>query len=122
MNKKPTVCIDFDGVIAQCERFHPYKVGEPMPGAVEWVKKIAESASVYVLSARASNPNAVKWIEDYLDRNNIPHDNVSNVKPPAVCYIDDRAIPFDPPVFGWYDVHKMVVGMIEGYHDEIKPK
>jgi hypothetical protein len=118
---KPTVCIDFDGVIAQYERYHPYVVGEPMPGAVEWVKKIAESASVYVLSARASHPNAVKWIEDWLTRHGIPFDKVSNIKPPAVCYIDDRAIPFDPPVFGWQEVHEMTLTMIEGYHDE-KPK
>ncbi len=102
MDHKPTICIDFDGVI------HHYLkpwTGEtdindpPTPGAMEFLRDMTEHFRVCILSTRSRNPLAVKAIQDWmidhwgrsawLDKIEFPTE-----KPPALIYIDDRAMLF----------------------------
>ena len=95
---KQTVVFDFDGVI------HSYTSGwkgatiipdPPVPGIKEAIEKIRKFYYVVVVSSRCSSPEGVTAIIDYLKVNGIVVDDVVMEKPPAVVYIDDRAIRFN---------------------------
>ena len=96
---QPTVVFDFDGVI------HSYKSGwkgeteipdPPVPGIREAIAHIRLAGyRVVVVSTRGRSEEGRKAIQDWLTENGIEVDNITPNKPPAVCYIDDRAICFD---------------------------
>lgn len=90
---KKTVCLDFDGVL------HAYSRGwadgtvydGPMPGAVEAVQKLSERHKLVVQTTRENLDEVRAWLERY----GFPSMEVTNKKPPAVLYIDDRALRFE---------------------------
>jgi hypothetical protein len=95
---KPTVIFDFDGVI------HSYKSGwngatvipdEPVPGIREAIVEIRNHYRVVVVSTRCYQEGGIDAIHDWLLDHNIPVDDVTSEKPPAIVQIDDRAIKFD---------------------------
>lgn len=97
MNKQ-TVVLDFDGVI------HSYTSGwkgidiipdPPVKGIKEAIDKIREKYKVVVVSARSASSIGRTAIEKYLNKYNIIVDEISDVKPPAIVYVDDRAIQFN---------------------------
>lgn len=92
MAEHDTIAIDFDGVI------HKYSKGwqdgsiydEPVPGAREALLELAKDFKLVVFTAR-SDQNAVReWISKKINLS-LP---VTNIKPPALAYIDDRAVHF----------------------------
>ena len=93
------VVFDFDGVI------HSYTSGwcgvseipdPPVAGIKDAISKIREAGyRVVVVSTRCAEPAGEQSVIDWLKRQKISVDGVSSTKPPAVCYIDDRAICFD---------------------------
>lgn len=102
-----TVCVDFDGTL------HPYTAGwvgvvpadePPTDGArafLQWCK--TSGFRVVVQSARASFPEGKGAIEQWIAKW-LPPDEVAEVtavKPAAVAYVDDRAVPFTGD---WHDV------------------
>ena len=97
MNK--TVVFDFDGVI------HSYTSGwkgedvipdPPVPGIKEAIADIrAAGFEVVVVSARTATTNGIYAIGKWLEKHGIEYDGVCTEKPPALVYIDDRAICFD---------------------------
>lgn len=94
-----TVVFDFDGVI------HSYTSGftciadnmdPPVPGIKEAIDDIRKNGYyVVVVSSRCADPLGKESIWKYLWKYNITVDDVRTEKPPAVAYIDDRAICFD---------------------------
>ena len=96
---KQTVVFDFDGVI------HSYKSGwqgttiipdEPVEGIKEAIAKIREAGyEVVVVSTRCENYYGQMAITEYLKKHDIEVDKILKEKPPAIVYIDDRAICFD---------------------------
>ena len=90
---------DFDGVI------HSYTSGwkgateipdPPVPGIREAIQHIRLAGyRVVVVSTRCCGPEGMGAVRRYLRDNGITVDDVMMEKPPAVCYIDDRAICFD---------------------------
>lgn len=94
-----TVVFDFDGVI------HSYTSGwqgvgiaadPPVPGIKEAISDIREEGYlVVVVSTRCAELLGRATVENYLAKHEIFVDNVLAHKPPAVVYIDDRAICFD---------------------------
>lgn len=99
MSYVPTVVFDFDGVI------HSYTSGwkgvdnipdPPVPGIRDAIAEIrAAGYRVVVVSTRCSEPDGLVAIRKFMDENNILVDDISAHKPPALVYIDDRAICFD---------------------------
>ncbi len=99
MKHKPTVVFDFDGVI------HSYKSGwqgageipDPVvPGIAEAIEQLRGLGyKVVVVSTRCSCVEGLGAVRKYLRDNGIEVDDVMAEKPPAICYIDDRAICFD---------------------------
>lgn len=96
---KQTVVFDFDGVI------HSYTSGwkgvevipdPPVPGIKEAIDDIrAAGYEVVVVSTRCADPEGMIAVFQYLKRNGIEVDDIRKEKPPAIVYIDDRAICFD---------------------------
>ena len=96
-----TVVFDFDGVI------HSYTSGwqgedaipdPPVPGIREALKEIHDAGyEVVVVSTRCATIKGHGAIEAWLYDNGLREyiDKVCKEKPPAIAYIDDRAICFD---------------------------
>ncbi|GHV45746.1 hypothetical protein FACS1894204_05700 [Synergistales bacterium] len=101
MNKK-TVVFDFDGVV------HAYTSGwkgfDVITDPV--VKEAADAISVLrsdgyeviIVSTRCAEATGLEAVKKYLTDNNIEVDDVVTHKPPALAYIDDRAICFTPGI------------------------
>jgi predicted phosphatase len=94
---KPTIAIDFDGVI------HAYKNGwqgnanlePPVPGAVDALNALGKVYKVVVYSTRAQTTEGREAIAGYLKKIGVKETlEITDKKPIAVCYVDDRAIRF----------------------------
>lgn len=96
---KKTVVFDFDGVI------HSYTSGwkgenvipdQPVKGIKEAIDGIrAAGYEVVIVSTRCAYMSGKRAIHEWLEKHGIVVDDVRQEKPPAICYIDDRAICFD---------------------------
>lgn len=98
---KKTVVFDFDGVI------HSYTSGwrgpteipdPPVKGIESALREIRDAGyEIVIVSTRCTNPFGRMAIENWLDMYGMTHlvDRVCKEKPPAIVYIDDRAICFD---------------------------
>lgn len=90
---KKTLAIDFDGVL------HAYTKGwqdgsiydGPTEGASEMMKHLQRAGFTLVVLTTRTDHDAVKL---WLIKHDIPFDDVTNIKVPAIAYIDDRAIRF----------------------------
>lgn len=108
MDNRPSVLVDFDGVI------HSYKSGwqgshlipdDPVPGAVEWLETLSQHFKVIIFSTRANDIQGEAAIVNAIERwciglwGGIPDWvnflTVTSEKKPAVVIIDDRAIRFN---------------------------
>lgn len=99
MRKKQTVVFDFDGVI------HSYTSGwqgvdvipdPPVHGIKQAIAEIKKAGyEVVVVSTRCAKSDGLLAVMKYLTNYGIKVDKVLAEKPPAVVYIDDRAICFD---------------------------
>lgn len=97
--RKKVIVLDFDGCI------HHYTSGytgivpkdPPSPGALEFVRWLREKKfTIVVLSARIRDDKGRQEIENWLIEHNFPDGIiVTNIKPPAVLYVDDRGWRFD---------------------------
>ncbi|MFW6086762.1 MAG: hypothetical protein ACODAG_06115 [Myxococcota bacterium] len=90
---KPTVCVDLDGVL---NLYRGWK-GEdhwpgPRPGAKAFIEALLEDGYEVVVFTTRSMMRTAMWL--YTHQFPWEQLEVSNVKPPAVAYIDDRAILF----------------------------
>ena len=95
---KPTVAVDFDGVL------HRYSRGwtgpgdvydEPTAGALQAVEDLVQHFRVVVFTARARTPGGASAVHWWLRLHGFPGLEVTAEKPPAVVYLDDRAMRFD---------------------------
>lgn len=109
---KKTIAIDFDGVI------HRYSEGwedgsiydEPIEGAREAIRRLKRKGFKIVIFTTRLNPkfneinegvrNCYQDIYNWLKKHLIEFDELTNNKPPAIAYIDDRAIRFT----NWKDI------------------
>lgn len=95
---KKTICIDFDGVIHKYSKgYHDGTIYDP-PSEGTWnaLKELAENYKLVVLTARARTPEAIEEIGNYLKTYDLAQfvTNITNIKPAAAWYIDDKAIQF----------------------------
>ena len=98
---RPTVCFDFDGVI------HSYTSGwkgadvipdPPVSGIRMALKSFKDNGyTVYVCTTRCETIKGRNAVMRYLHEHVLMQyvDFVTGSKPPAIAYIDDRAIQFD---------------------------
>lgn len=103
----PTIVFDFDGVI------HSYKSGwkgvENIPDPpVEGIRQVIEDLlergyRVVIVSSRCTSPEGIDAIRSWLKQYGFPWIEVMAEKPPALVYVDDRAICFDGKTEDLYD-------------------
>ena len=96
--EKKTVVFDFDGVIHSYQ--HPYTTewdipDPPVPGIADVIDNLNKDFKVIVCSTRCRTSAGRSAVADWLFKNGIAVYGVEAEKPPAVCYVDDRAIRFD---------------------------
>ncbi len=92
MDHRPDLYIDFDDTIHDTKNVSEgHKMGQPTAGAVNAVRYLSRSYRIIVFTVRGDQP----YIKDWLRHFNIPFDAVTNVKGPAVAYVDDKAVHFD---------------------------
>lgn len=91
------IAVDFDGTIVK----HEYpKIGEPIPGALEWIKRWGKAGAKIILWTMRSGIYLTEAVE-YLENNGItlygvndnPHQRywTSSPKAYANLYVDDAA-------------------------------
>jgi ribonucleotide monophosphatase NagD (HAD superfamily) len=92
-----SIAIDLDGTIHDPFNRKPgYKMGQPIPGAVEAVKYLKEQGHhIIIFPTWADNMQRRKAIVDWLSYFKVPFDDVTSVKPEADFYIDNNAIRFE---------------------------
>jgi len=93
--KKPVVAIDLDGVIANYDGIWRGErhIGKPFPGAKKFLMLLKKAdIDFIILTARNEKKHVLHWCA----KNNLPKPlKITNIKPQASVYIDDRAINFD---------------------------
>lgn len=114
--KRKSVCVDLDGVIAHYEGWKGVKtIGDPIPGAREFLQRLIQNYNVVIHTTRA-NPvinkeELLKYAEKYglglsslqcarmiltrwFRKHNMPYSSIwtGHGKPKAMAYIDDRAL------------------------------
>lgn len=91
------LAIDFDGVI------HGYQSGwtgystaddPPVPGVREFIEEMRKDYQIIVHSTRAETEEGYHAIVAYLSYFGIYWDDITNEKPPARVYLDDRSMLF----------------------------
>lgn len=98
-NNVKTIAVDFDGVIHSYEKGWLSGViyGTPMRDSKLTINELIKKGfKVVVFTARTELDPVRKWLVEY----DFPELEVTNIKPPAMCYIDDRAIRFR----NWKDI------------------
>jgi hypothetical protein len=91
---KPTICLDFDGVI------HSYTSGwqgatsipdPPVPGAKEFIEEALEHFTICVFSSRSAQYGGRSAMEKWMKEHGFPEGvEFPATKPPAFLTIDDR--------------------------------
>lgn len=89
------IAIDFDDTIHNTKnRKQGFKMGQPMPGAIQALKELSIDNKIIIHTIWGGNPEMKRAISGWLDYFDIPYDQITNVKPKADVYIDDKAIHF----------------------------
>lgn len=90
------LAVDFDGVIHDDKNPKPgRRMGPPIPNSQPSMRKLKEIGYTLIVFCRwADSEKNIKTIADWLAYFDIPYDEITNIKPDAVAYIDDKAIKF----------------------------
>lgn len=111
MGKRYTIAVDFDGVIHRYDT--PWKAAhiipdKPVDDAIRWLNEMVQKFDVVIFSTRCKSwrgRRAVRkwlqyysgglWDQDEHGRYGIEDVELTAVKPPALIYLDDRAMRFE---------------------------
>lgn len=95
---RKSIVFDFDGVI------HKYSKGwqdgsiydEPVKGIKNVINELHKDYDIYVVTTRARELSGEYAVRNYLDKHGIEYDAVTSIKVPAMVYVDDRGLNFNP--------------------------
>jgi hypothetical protein len=99
---RPIVALDVDGVIAHYDKPTGIDIGDPIPGAVEFTKRLTEFADIIIHTARCCpelfRPYSADLlrnvVREWLDKHGFAYHEIwiGQGKPHANFYIDDKAV------------------------------
>jgi len=93
--KKGWIGVDLDGTLAHYDGWYgPAHIGEPVPAMLTRVKDwLADGREVRIFTARASVPEYVPFVTQWLGKQGLPALKVTNVKDFAMVALwDDRCV------------------------------
>jgi len=93
--KKGWIGVDLDGTLAHYDGWYgPAHIGEPIPVMLKRVKGwLDEGREVRIFTARASVPEYVPFVTQWLEKQGLPALQVTNVKDFAMLTLwDDRCV------------------------------
>lgn len=105
-----TICVDFDGVIHRYDTpwVAPHVIPDrPVAGAISWLHRMIQSYDVVILTTRARTWRGRRAVRRWLKEQagcgwyeapgyrGLEDVRVTDRKPPALIYLDDRAVRFD---------------------------
>jgi len=107
------LAIDFDGVIHTFDKgwYDGTCYGEPIEGSLEAIKKLAESYTIIIFTAKAkpSRPlvngkTGTELVEEWLTKHDVMQyvKEITSEKPRSQIYIDDKGYHFE----NWQDTLK----------------
>ncbi len=91
----PIISVDLDGVLLNYTGWKGFYVfAPPYPGALDFLRVLGRRYTIIVCTARPdwNIPQVEEWLESHGMMEWIH--SVTNIKPPATVYIDDRALLF----------------------------
>ncbi len=94
-DKRPWVGVDLDGTLAVWDGGASLdRIGPPVPEMLSYVQRMTENGiRVKIFTARAGDPKQVPKIQKWLEKNGLPHLEITNVKDYSMERLyDDRAI------------------------------
>lgn len=102
MKKGKTICVDFDGVIAQYQEWEGNdKFGAPVPGVQSALKVLKkEGYRIIIFTTREVTDGLIKYLKendityDYINENPDQPKDSNKGKPIADLYVDDRTVCF----------------------------
>lgn len=96
--QKPTVVLDFDGVVNSYQSGWTGREDDlpdpPMPGVADFLRQLLARYLVVIVTTRAKKPSGQFAVESWLVKHGLPAVPVTAVKPPAIAYVDDRAVRY----------------------------
>lgn len=100
MKRKPSVCVDLDGTLSYYTSWKSMegRIGQPRPGAREFLRNLWKEARIIIFTARLSedynNSYTYDMIQEWLDDNLMSYDEiyVGKGKPACEAFVDDRAV------------------------------
>lgn len=118
--RKKTVCIDLDGTLCQEQKFgYGIITGQPKASASRALQELKKEGFKIVILTTRLNPSFggdIEWkkneVERWLKDWEIPFDEVTNNKPPADLYIDNKAIRF----FDWEEAVRILKPQTSNSH------
>lgn len=94
------IAIDFDGVIHDYK--HPIdgrRMGAPISGAKDALEKLKDKYEIVVFTVWGDEKGS-ETIANFMRFYDLPYDRITNIKPQANYYIDDKAVKFT----NWKDI------------------
>lgn len=100
-DERYTIAVDFDGVLHQyiTPWTNAHTIADPpVEGAIKWLREMSKHFDIVIHSTRCRSWQGRQAIMDWLIAygwNPLDHIRLSNTKPTALIYIDDRAWRFE---------------------------
>ena len=95
------LAIDFDGVIHDFKNpIQGRRMGTPIQGTKEALIKFKQRGDKIIVFTVWGDAKGTKTISDFMKYYELPFDEITNIKPQADVYLDDRAIRF----INWQDI------------------
>lgn len=94
-HRKGWIGVDLDGTLAHYDGWYgPAHIGEPVPAMMKRVQNwLAEGREVRVFTARASVPEYIPFVAQWLEKHGLPALKITNVKDFAMITLwDDRCV------------------------------
>ena len=118
---KPSIAVDFDGVI------HRYSKGwqdgviydPPMEGAKDALEKLSKNFEIIIFTTRLNRENKIDyeqqrkemeiWLDNYGFKKGVHYIELTGNKPKAKIYLDDRGLRFE----NWVQAQKDIVRILK---------
>src|ERR1700704_1528584 len=89
------LAIDFDGVCHDFKNPVPHRrMGAPIAGTKEALESLKTQGYELVIFCVWGDEKGQKTISDFMKYYELPFDRITNIKPQAEAYLDDKAIRF----------------------------